>query len=333
MNRMRRNLAALTLLPLTALAACSSVNQSTGSSRASEALTIRQPTFAELSRFLPGGVPGKGAPPEAPLPCGGSMKSVRIATTAIEVRDSLLALSVSEYRFATATGVGAYIHAIQNLHGPDAHGQIYCVNTDQSSGARYQASGAFLANDGYYLLAADTKHGRGIYSGTYSYTTIAYVVNGDVVYLVRADRQAGHANLAFMGGLFTSLETPGGPALNTGGHSAKPSSVTAVIHRARYGEAVGGANPAVTEFLCPVATIGSTPYNLTFERQLPHSTPDGLVVPGPRPGTSTTVRWGSTVRLVVDTFNQSENEPYSPCENGNSQVGTYADIISMSSAK
>ena len=323
-----RTLAAVLSL-CTALAACSSQNQSTTPGRANvAALSIRQPTAGELSRFLPGGVPANGIPLQAPLPCGGVAKSVRRATAAVRVPDSLLALSVSEYEFASGSGVNAYVDAIKTLPKGSSAGH-YCDSAVAHSGDFYPGSGAFLTNDGYYLLSAATQYRQGIYNGSYSYTSIAYVVHGDVVFVVRVDRQGGYPNSAFMSVLLSAFETPGAPTLNTGNHSAKPTLATAVIHPAEYSMEVGGANPAVTNSLCPQATISGTPYNITFERQLPNSTPSGLVIPGTTAGTSTTVRWGTTVTLMVDTFSKTENEPYFPCRNGTTTDDNYVDILSM----
>jgi hypothetical protein len=327
----RMNALGVVLSICAALTACSSPNQPAPGRTNGAELSIRQPSTAELARFLPGGVPATGIPLQAPLPCGGVAKSVRRAMTAIRVPDSLLALSVSEYEFASGSGVNAYVDAIKTLPKASRTGH-YCDLAVANSGDFYPGSGAYLTNDGYYLLAAATQYGRGIYNGSYSYTSIAYVTHRDIVFVVRVDRQSGYPDEAFMGVLLRAFELPGGPKLNTGNHSATPTSVTAIIHPADYDDGVGGANPAVTNSLCPQAIVSGTPYNITFERQLPHPTPAGLVIPGTTAGTSTTVRWGSTVTLVVDTFGKTENEPYSPCRNGTVTDENYVDILSIRSA-
>lgn len=267
-NRMKTLAAVLSLC--TALAACSSQNSTTPDRAKVAALSLRQPTVAELSRFLPGGVPAHGIPLQAPLPCGGVAKSVRRATTAIRVPHSLLALSVSEYEFASRSAVNAYVNAIQTLPKPSSAGHN-CDLAVANSGDFYPVTGTYLTDDGYYLFSAATHYGRGIYSGSDSYTSIAYVVHGDVVFVTRVDRQGG--------------------------------------------------NPS------------GTPYNITFERQLPDPTPSGLLIPGTAAGTSATIRWGTTVRLMVDTFSRTETEPYFPCRNGTTTDENYVDILWMKPAK
>jgi hypothetical protein len=185
----------------------------------------------------------------------------------------------------------------------------------------------------YYLFSAATKCGRGIYDGSDSYTSIAYVVQRNVVFVVRVDRPGGYPNAAFMGVLLSAFETPGGPALSTGSHSARPTTLNAVIHPAEYSTVVGGPNPGATDSLCPQAIVRGTRYNITFERQLPNPTPSGLLIPGVRAGTNSTVRWGTSVTLVVDKFSKTEDEPYFPCRNGTTTDDTYVDVLSMRPAK
>lgn len=297
------------LLLSAGLAACSGQGQGS-----SNPLRIVQPTFAELSRFLPGGVVAHDVPREAPIPCGGSANSIRTEVTAVRVPGSLLTLSVANYRFPSSSDVRSYLHAVTAVAATAQAGA--CPAQGAPSGAIYSAPIGYLTNDGYYLMTAPTKLGPGIYSGAYLYISIAYVANGDDVSVVRVDRQAGYANEAFMGSLLTMLEAPGGPKLNTGSHSAQFSTSTATLRRANYSDYVGGANPAVTTTLCPEAIIDGVTYNITLERQLPHTTPAGLVVPGAKEGTSTTIRWGDKARVVVDLVDTSESEPGDECVNG-----------------
>jgi hypothetical protein len=65
----------------------------------------------------------------------------------------------------------------------------YCNVAVANSGDFTPDFAPFVTNDGYYLFAATTKYGQGIYDGSNSYTTIAYAVHGNVVCVVRADRQ------------------------------------------------------------------------------------------------------------------------------------------------
>lgn len=296
-----------TLLLIATIAGCSSAGHS-------PLLTINQPTNAELTRFLPGGISSTNVPREAPLPCGGVAKSVRTGAAAIRVPDSLLALSVARYRFPDTSSVNAYVHEVTTISSQATGGA--CKVPGPFPGATYSSPIGYLTNDGYYMLTAPIKLGPGIYQGSYLYITIAYVVQGDEVSVVRVDRQAGYANEAFMGSLLTALEPSGGPTLNTGSHSAHPSTTTAVLRRADYLDIVGGANPAVSGALCPQAVIGGVPYNITFERQLPHTTPLGVVVPGSKAGTSTIIRWGSRATLSVDLFDTVTGEPGDGCVSG-----------------
>jgi hypothetical protein len=136
-----------------------------------------------------------------------------------------------------------------------------------------------------------------------------------------------------MGALLSAFKRPGGPKLFTGSHSGGgPEPVTAVIQPAKYAtNQVGGASPAENNSLCPQAIISGIRYNITFERQLPDSTPSGLLIPGATAGT-TTVRWGTTVTLMVDMFSTAGNEFYLGCVNGTTQNNNYVAIVSMRAA-
>ena len=317
---------------LVANAGSSPSSTTAGGFPAAAPLDLHRPSAADLERLAPGAVDVSSSvkpSDEAPLLCGGVVASHLLGATIVAIPNSLSRISVLEYGFSSAGALQRYIHELLPavVTGPSGR---YCTLAVANSGAFYPA-GLFLTNNSTWEASAATSYSSGPYAGSYSYSTFEYAPQGSDLFLIRVDKQNGYPDEPFMDVVLNTINAPGSPKLNTGGHSKVPSTVKGVLQRAPYAVIPPeGPQASTANFDCPEVVIGSVPYSLVFENQLTNVQPAGLIVfSGSNGAATTTIPWGASITMVVDTFGTTSSETTFGCGTAKSPASNFANVLSV----
>jgi hypothetical protein len=298
------------------------------SSGGAQTLSLTQPSFTQLERFVPGGINMSASVPvttQAPLLCGGTTPSRLVGATVAQIPNSLSQISVLKFSFSTPAAAQAYLHAVL----PTGVSVTNCKVPVADSGVFTPVS-YFPGDFGIYEATGSTAFGStGPYPYGRTWNTISYFAQGADAFVVRIDTLNGSPSQLFVDAVLGSMEAPGGPVLR--GNQTRLSPVTAVLERAaNSGQPPPTIQSAGAPWLdCPEAVVGSSRYNIVFENQLPNAQSAGLVVPSASGHGTTTLAWGTRIRMYVDTFGLYSNETTFGCGPQGGSLPNFANVIGL----
>ena len=295
-------------------------------------LDLREPSAADLERFVPGGIDVSDSADKttgAPLLCQGSRPSRLVGTAIVAIPNSLSQVSVLRYEFSSAGDASAYFEALRS--------QVPLVGAG-SCRAAAKDSGVFLAvslfafqGTGMADASGTTIFPSSIHVGR-QYNVIRYLQQGSGVYLIRIDRQTQYADIWFEDAIERVMNHGRETIPDNRSHSSKPSQIEGMLKLGHYEccqVRTSPTGPIPVYPICPELVIRGTPYTIAFEDQLPNPQPAGLVAFSSSGGPATTIPWGARIYAVVDTFGSSTSFG---CYLDGSATTPVANVLSLTAA-